>query len=146
MGEVFRRNGRYFVKQSEKYPATPIGAHFIDTEKVYLEAVAGRLRRTKYENKLKMAYMKAININGSVFMEILALKAVKVLFGKSVVSDELTAGAQRQRNRRNRRGYRSARFPRKDTHSGENASEAQHQRNGKGAARICGSNAGSESG
>ena len=92
MGEVFRRNGRYFVKQSEKYPATPIGAHFIDTEKVYLEAVAGRLRRTKYENKLKMAYMKAININGSVFMEILALKAVKVLFGKSVVSDELTAG------------------------------------------------------
>ena len=92
MGEVFRRNGRYFVKQSEKYPATPIGAHFIDTEKVYLEAVAGRLRRAKYENKLKMAYMKAININGSVFMEILALKAVKVLFGKSVVSDELTAG------------------------------------------------------
>lgn len=92
IGEVFRRNGRYFVKQSEKYPATPIGAHFIDTEKVYLEAVAGRLRRAKYENKLKMAYMKAININGSVFMEILALKAVKVLFGKSVVSDELTAG------------------------------------------------------
>ena len=37
-------------------------------------------------------YMQAINILGSVFMEVLALQAVKTLYGDSVVREELTAG------------------------------------------------------
>ena len=91
-GEITRYRGLYKLKKTEKYPATPIGAHFIDTEKLYLQARKGKLRKDVYLYKLKLMYMQAINILGSVFMEVLALQAVKTLYGDSVVREELTAG------------------------------------------------------
>jgi hypothetical protein len=56
----------------------------MNTEKYYNMVRNGKMKRKTYDNKLLEAYMKAINIEGSVFMEILALNAVKALYGDAV--------------------------------------------------------------
>ncbi len=87
-----RKRAATRVKETQKYPDTPVGKLLAQTDKRFEECKQKKISLSKYQSALKRAVIQIISESGGEFFEVFSMKILIALYGDFVISNELTAG------------------------------------------------------